>query len=389
MKNLLRIPEACTGCGACSSACPVGCISMEADAEGFLRPRVNAKACVNCGKCERVCRQLHELAESEIEPCGYAAWSKDEALRSGSSSGGVFPALAREVLRQGGIVFGAAFSEDYKRVCHIGITDEADLWKLQGSKYIQSEIADAYVQAKALLDKGRQVYFSGTPCQIAGLKAYLGYESVQLITQDVICHGVPSPKIWRAYLAEVEQRQKSEIKCINFRDKSAGWAGYRLRISLKNGKELAERRTANAYYRAYLSDICLRPSCYQCVQKGRNFSSDLTIGDYWGLRHVMPELQDENGVSLLILRTEKAQTLCQMAGDVLEMRKTDLAAATEYNPSLRSSTKKHPKREAFFSGLEEGSVIRQINHFCPISMKERIHKILPNNAVQNLKNLVK
>ena len=207
--------DECVGCGACENVCPVKAISMQENEEGFLYPVVDSDLCVSCNKCNHVC-PVQKNEKKAVVSKAYAAWNKDDAILRGSSSGGVFSILAQYVLRKGGVVCGAAFDEG-NVVKHILVENAADLEKLRGSKYVQSEIGHIFVQIKDLLKSGRQVLFSGTPCQVAGLNSYLEKDFDNLLTVDVACHGVPSPKVWQKYIFELGK----DVSQFNFRDKRA------------------------------------------------------------------------------------------------------------------------------------------------------------------------
>lgn len=226
--------EKCVGCHACYSCCPLQCIAMEEDSEGFRYPQVDRDVCINCKKCEEVCPVIQKPVLHDFSEISIAAYSKDEQIRNSSSSGGVFSVLAQIVLKHGGVVFGAAFDSNFQ-VHHIMVDSIDGLEKLRGSKYVQSRIENTFKEAKKILKSGRKVYFSGTPCQIDGFKNYLGREYDNLITQDIICHGVPAPLVWGRYLDSVREGLNSEVKHVTFRDKALGWRKYSVKIEGANG----------------------------------------------------------------------------------------------------------------------------------------------------------
>ena len=291
----------CSGCGACVNACPKECISLRGDGEGFLYPEADPARCVECGLCESVCPFLAAM-EAREPSAVYAAVNPDGQERLQSSSGGVFPLLMRAVLEQGGIVFGAAFDEDWS-VHHTAVTRLEEMPALQGSKYVQSRTGTCYRAVKECLRQGKRVLFSGTACQVAGLLRYLGKEEENLLTMDVVCHGVPSPRIWQEYLASLHQ--PAPIRSISFRDKQSGWLDYAFSIRYADGSVFREPHGENLYMKGYLKDLFLRPSCHRCKVKGGRCGSDITLGDFWGIGRVSPELDDDRGVSMVLPHTPK------------------------------------------------------------------------------------
>lgn len=227
---------------------------------------------------------------NSIFPIAYACYSKNEAVRIRSSSGGIFYMLGEEVLGTGGVVFGAAFDSDWS-VKHRHVDSKDELILLMGSKYIQSNIGDTYKQVKCFLKNGRQVLFCGTPCQIAGLKRFLNRNYDNLILVDFICHGVASPEVWKQYLDEISEGK--EIESISFRDKTRGWSKFSLKIKYRDGTEYLESPYIDPFMRAFLKDIIQRPACYQCRFKGLERESDMTLADFWGIKNILPH---SNGV---------------------------------------------------------------------------------------------
>ena len=295
--------ELCTGCSACASVCSAKAISMQPDSNGFLRPVLDEEKCLNCGSCSRVCPVLNRVRDDQKLPAVYAIQSKDDALRSSSSSGAAFSLLAKAILARGGVVVGAAFSPEWDvahRICHS--LDEADA--LKTSKYVQSTLGTVFPEVKKLLCAGREVLFSGTPCQIAGLKSYLGNSQEKLTTVDLICHGVPSPVIWRDYC-----RGKGTISAINFRDKTYGWRLFSLRFSHPDQSSELLDVAHDPYMRCFVSNYTLRSSCFLCPAQQLHRQSDLTLGDFWSVEDILPEMADQKGTSLVLVHSEKGQAL--------------------------------------------------------------------------------
>ena len=348
----------CCGCGACAQSCPVGCIRMTADEEGFLYPVVDQAQCVDCGLCNRVCPILNR-GEKPSEIKVYAAVCNDEEVRRTSSSGGVFSLLAEKVLSEGGAVFGAAFDENFD-VHHVMIERSEDLHLVKGSKYLQSKIETTYQQAEEVLKTGRCVLFSGTGCQIAGLKSFLKKEYNNLYTVDVFCHGVPSPIVWQKYLANKQETYQSEICHVNFRYKVPNWRGYSLRLVFQNGRESCVEHGNDEYIKLFLSEICLRPSCYDCKFRESRSGADLTIGDAWGVEQWMPHMDDNKGTSVVVVNTEKGQRLLADIMPYMVCEEADGKTVLASNRMYYKSVKPHPNRKKFFAAFASGASMEEL-----------------------------
>ena len=368
--------QMCTGCYACVQRCPVSCITMQEDSEGFLYPVVDETLCVKCGLCDKVCP-----VRCQTEPAKplyvYAAKNKDEDVRRISSSGGIFFLLAKEVLSDNGVVFGARFNEEWE-VIH-DYTETLDgLSAFCGSKYVQSRIEDNYIKAESFLKSGRRVLFSGTPCQIAGLNLYLGKKYNDLLTIDVICHGIPSGVVWRKYLTELFQSKGKNIKdiCyIDFRDKSTGWENYSITFRNENELLFTEPARKNIFMQGFLADLYLRPSCYACPTKSLKSGSDVTLGDFWGVQNVFTEYDDDKGVSAVIVKSEKGRIMLEKCcRDIL--KKTTYNVVLMRNRSIEKSASLSVKRELFFDGLRMECVIPLIKRFTRLSWHLRLKKTI-------------
>lgn len=361
----------CCGCTACVAVCPKRCIRMVEDSEGCLYPQVDLSLCIDCGLCKTVCPVLQPGVRREPSTV-YAAKNADGQIRLHSSSGGIFTLLAEYVIKEGGVVFGARFNKDWE-VVHDYAESREGLAAFRGSKYVQSRMGDCFRQAKQFLQEGRKVLFSGTPCQIAGLKNSLRKDYDNLLTVDVICHGVPVPLVWRKYLAEIVARQgdgknsvllhpKSPaqksigdvISRIDFRDKELGWKKYSFALTLSKATAAGEKNTVllshifseDAFMKAFLSNISLRPSCYACPAKSGKSGSDITLGDFWGVERVLPEFDDDKGVSVVLGFTEKGKQLLE-AVLPYERLSVDYATAIACNPFMLVSVN-HPRCRDFF-----------------------------------------
>lgn len=339
----------CTGCSARANICPRGCIKMTADSEGFLYPAVNEEMCMDCGLCEHVCPMLHKPTQHEILAV-YGAKNKSDAVRFTSSSGGMFTLFAENILQQGGVVVGAAL-DDRLMVHHILVDNAADIAKLRGSKYVQSEIGSIYSEVRKLLRAGRKVLFSGTPCQIAGLKGYLVQSFANLFTIDVVCHGVPSPKVYRKHLAELAQEAGEPVREVRFRDKEKGWKRGET-LFLTEHQRFGASKRRETYMRLFLNNVSIRPSCGECAFNNKRSLADITIADYWGVDKQFPEFDDDKGVTLVLVNSKAGADLLEKVKPQTELLLTDFIKGAEYNLAVSRSLPLHPQREFFFAQLD-------------------------------------
>lgn len=347
---MIRIEDKknCCGCGACAAICPKKCLTMKADEEGFLYPQADASLCIECGLCERVCPLLHRPGQHEV--CGvYGVRNRDEEIRMQSSSGGMFSLLAGSVLDGGGTVFGAAFDSGLQ-VCHRAVSSRNELAALRGSKYVQSRLDGVYAEARSLLKNGSSVLFSGTPCQIAGLKGFLQKEYVGLITVDIVCHGVPSPKAYNKHLADIAAAAGEPVIKVQFRSKDKGWKGGETLFYTEHHK-FGDTKRREDYMRLFLNNVSIRPSCGSCAFNNRRSLADITLADYWGIDKQYPDFDDDRGVTLVILNTEKGRQLFEKLRCGMDVLETTFAKGAEYNWAVVKSLALHPQRDHFFAGL--------------------------------------
>ena len=350
----LAAPEACTGCTACRAACPRDAIVMVADAEGFLRPAVEAARCVGCGACERACPVLAPGAP-DLAPDCFAARTGDHALRLASSSGGIFTELARDTLAKGGLVFGVILESPALVAIHVAAEDEAGLAAMRGSKYVQSDPRDTFREARAALRAGRPVLYSGTPCQIAGLRRFLGRPDPNLLTVEIICHSAPSPAVWAAAVRELTSRLGETPRTVRFRGKTDGgsWRSGRFAWTLADGREGGAPFNATPYAAAFFGFLCSRPSCARCVAKGGASGADLTIGDLWGVERLCPDWDDPSGVSVVAAHTAQGRAAFAAIAPRLERCPLSPDAAFRDNPFYRVPAPAHRGRAWFMTHFRD------------------------------------
>lgn len=349
----------CCGCGACEQACPSKCIALKEDREGFLYPEVDSTFCISCGKCVQACPVAlkNETLTEMIKPKTYGGWHKNDAVREKSSSGGAFTAIAEHIIKEGGIVYGCALNEHMEAV-HIGIEDMDALEILRGSKYVQSKIGSVYQEIKTYLEKGRKVLFVGTPCQAAGLHSFLGKGYNNLYVIDFICHGVPSPKLFRKYIDDIERKYKRKVNVYKFRNKDHGWkqSGIQLgsKIGFTDGIYIRKYPAfMDHYMNAFLDDVCLRPSCYACRFKERlKGYSDFTIADFWGVNRISRALNDGKGTSLMVVHNTRASEILDEIRGRFYFEEVDFEQAIRRNRSLTQSARQNPHREKFYEELD-------------------------------------
>lgn len=356
----IKNKEKCSGCHACYSVCPTKAIKMVEDEKGFKYPVVDQSKCVNCRLCEKVCPIINKKIVNN-EPKAYSCYNKNDDIRSKSSSGGIFTLLASKILEKNGVVFGASFTNEFM-VEHIYVEKEEELYKLRGSKYLQSIIGDSYKQVKKFLEEGRYVLFTGTPCQVEGLMAYLNKKYEKLFTQDIICHGVPSPKVWKRYLEYRKIEDAEEPLEINFRNKDNGWKNYNLKFRYKE-HEYKNNQSMDKYMQAFLKNVSLRESCYNCSFKKINRLSDITLADLWGIEKINPEMFDDKGTSLVIVNSEKGKELFKEIQNEVVKEEINLNEAIKYNPSMITSSKPDKNREEFFENLEKMDFNELVNKY--------------------------
>lgn len=335
--TLFEKKEDCCACGACLNICHKQAITMEEDECGFLYPKIDEDICINCGACTRVCAfQNTEEYNSPIR-C-YAAVSRDKDQVKLSASGGIFSALATKTINDGGVVFGAAFKDDWT-VKHCTADSISKLKALQGSKYVQSDTGKTFSEVKEYLKEGRKVLYSGTPCQIAGLKEYLGKDYDNLLTIDIVCHGVPSNKMFKEYIKILEEKHGGKLTSFSFRDKSFGWGKFSSAVIKSKKISLWESDSSYLYYFANASSF--RENCYKCKYAGEHRPGDLTIGDYWGIDIQHPEYigrkgwNASEGISLIVVNTNKGLSELKSTESYIDYKESDFEMIALGNAQLQ------------------------------------------------------
>ncbi len=349
----------CCGCVACVDACPLGAISMQLGSDGAVYPLVDTNKCVSCGKCHKVC-PMSAISNKEklFEPKAYVAYLTDKEKRNQSASGGAFWGLVEGLKKQyPDIIIVGAVWETPTTVSH-KLCRGDETAALKKSKYVQSDASGIYRQVKESLNSGETVLFSGTPCQIAALKNFLGKDYNKLYTVDIICHGVPGKGILESYLAEIEKKYASKVKNVCFRYKKKNIYGEihsdYLRIELENGKVLCGNKKTDSYLRGFHRGLFYRESCYSCPYANPSRNGDITLGDYWSIQKLFPELIDYTGVSSVLINTEKGQNLFECC-EGLEVKETKVEFLLNHNSQLMHPSKLHSKRTVFFDKLENNT----------------------------------
>ncbi len=360
--------ELCNGCGTCALRCPKSAIEMVEDGEGFLYPHINKEKCINCGLCEKVCSNFNK---SEQESVAYIAINNNDKELKNASSGGMFYILAKYVIENKGVVFGVTYDEDLNVIHKYAETLE-DCKQFCGSKYVRSDLKNTYKEAEKFLKDGRVVLYTGTACQISGLKSYLGKEYDNLILCDILCHANPSPKVFKLYKENLEKKYSKKVKDIRFRSKEIKWGDERTLIELQNDQVLYEDTFKNAFGKELIN----RRSCNFCVFASKSRITDFTIADFWKIEKVKPDLDSTKGVSLLTVNSEKGKSLLNIfKNNTSILEKVDIDVAAKYNHF--SNVPAHKSRDKFFEGIKKGSinsdnVIDVMNKYTRVSIVKKI-----------------
>lgn len=386
--------DKCSCCAACMNICPTQAITINSDADGFKFPEINNDLCIECGLCNKVCAFQNILVNGDGPIATYAAINKNSDVLSASASGGIFGALATLVIDQNGVVFGCAYNEDVEPE-HICVDNLLDMKKVQGSKYVQSNINTTYKEAKRYLKDGRLVLFTGTPCQIAGLKSFLGKDYNNLITADIICHGVPSAKFFKGYINYLEDKLKGKVIDLKFRDKSKGW-GHIEKVIYKKDGILKEKliRPFNSYYHSYfLNGYILRENCYECKYACSSRIGDFTMGDYWGVNKAHPEIETKKGVSVFLVNSKKGIGLIDDLSKYLQLKESIFEQARVQNGPLNRPNVKNEKRDMILNTWREGGYKAVADEYYRMNKKliilSRCKMLIPHSIKKHLKKVLR
>lgn len=367
-------PSLCCGCGACVAACPKGCLEMQPSEEGFEYPVLINDNCISCGICTKKCPIENPPQKNEIKNC-YAAKNNNTAIRNNSSSGGIFASLAEYVISQGGSVFGAELDIEKRSLSHVEISKSEDLPRIMGSKYIQSKTDSVYPGIKKLLEEGKPVLFAGTSCQAAGLRLYLGREYDNLYIVDLLCHGVPSPKIFRAYVKHLEKKHGGYLCDICFRDKEKNGWSITLRYDIQqNGKTKRHYVAAglSPYFFAFLRGRVLRESCYKCPYASLERAGDITLADFWGIEKAGVTMDTAGGVSCVLVTSEKGERLFDAINEKTERLPVTQEQATMGNINFYKPTERPAQRNTVYSDLDIHGFDYVAKTYCKNPRKLRI-----------------
>lgn len=357
----LAEPNLCVGCSACASICLKRCIEMETDSDGFRYPVLMHPAnCVECGMCESVCPVLNESIKANDDlPSAYAAFTKDERIRQDSSSGGIFTEIAKRVIEENGVVYGAAYDEGFA-VCHCCVDKIEDLQKLRGAKYAESNLGSSFPEILDRLKNGQLVSFSGTPCQVAGLKSFVRKDYNNLICIDFVCHGVPSPMAWDAFIkyrAEKDAEGKLPQR-INLRSKETGWSRYQYSnvFEYEDGRKSSIVSSQSLFMKLFVGDYISRPSCSECRFKGYSRVGDITLGDFWGIWDIEPEMDDNKGTSVILIHTPSGEKLWRDIEPKIKSKKVTLEQASRQNQSMLKASKANTNSKLALCKIKDGKI---------------------------------
>ena len=367
----------CTGCGVCQVICPRGSITMKKDKYGFLYPSIDQNTCINCNKCDNFCHAQNIKTQSVEVPDSYIGYNKNADQRLKSSSGGIFVLLAEEILKLNGAVYGAAFDHNGE-VSHIRVEEKSNLYKLQGSKYVQSTVdKEIYLSVKSELENKKYILYSGTPCQIGALKQFLNRNYETLLTVSFICHGVPSPALWKQYVDEQSEKYNSSISGMSHRNKKYGWTRYSMSMRFENGSEYCVPNDKDPYMQLFLKNTCLRDSCYSCQYKGKEKLSciDILLADKWGnVSGTVPDIHDDKGISTIFVQSTLGRILWDRIKENLYYDKTVFQEVVDSNAAYNQSCVASKYKNNVLSEIGAVSVKEIYSRYAKTPLSKRIKR---------------
>ena len=362
--------QECAICGACINACPVDAISLDKVHLDFRYPQINEDICIHCNRCEKACPILGNKGKpDEGYPVDFAAKSENDPMRMRSSSGGVFYELADQMLRDGGYVCGAVFDEEF-HVKHILSNAKEDMLRMMGSKYAQSDVGYCYREVKDVLEKGCKVLFSGCPCQVAGLRTFLGKEYPNLVLVELICHGIPSDHMLQTYIGMQERKYGARLTRMEFRNKKKGWHNSSVRMEFGHHRTYSKPEAADAYMNGFLGSVTLKPTCYQCHFRNFTAGSDIILGDFWGAEVELP-VDDNKGISAILVNSGKGMDVLDRCN--LTLTPANVETVIKYNRNLLCSAAPSPQRSSFYASADTNG------------LEEAIRRYLEESTIQKLK----
>lgn len=369
---MINVSLDCTGCNACVQKCPQNCISLKENKYGFLYPEIDTAKCISCGLCNKVCHLENYVKEDKNIPIAYAGVHNNKKTVLQSTSGGIFSAIAEKILSNGGIVYGCAYDENLKPM-HTRVDNVKDLHSLYGSKYIQSEIGNSYINILNDLKENKTVFFAGTPCQVAGLKTFLVKDYDNLYTADLICHGVPSYAYFKKFIDWYEKKKKGKIIDFNFRSKdNSGWSLAGTYTLLKNQKEKVKKTFYfdSYYYHYFLNGEIYRDSCYNCKYANIYRTGDFTLGDFWGAEKFRPSLNIKKGCSLLLVSSAKGKNMLDSLD--ISLQEIPLDYAVKNNTQLHAPSKMTNNRKDILEEYCTCSASQMQKNYCKRYRTKRV-----------------
>jgi coenzyme F420-reducing hydrogenase beta subunit len=374
----------CCGCTACKNICPRLAIDLRPDTEGFLYPYVNNSLCIQCGLCLKVCsfNNGYNTQENFEKPLVYAVKHKNEKERLTSRSGGMFVAVSDYILEQGGVVYGVGYT-DHFRVVHKRAINKIERDEFKGSKYVQSDLTNTFKLLKNDLKAGIPVLFSGTPCQTAGLKAYLEKSDTKnLLVCDIVCHGVPSPSIWKDYLNYIEKKYNDSIIKVDFRDKEFGWSSHKESFYFYNNKKITNNFISHHF------DFIIRPACSNCKYTNIRRPGDITLADFWGIEKISTTFNKDNkGSSLVLINTPKGKKVFENIKPIINYIESNTKDCLQ--PNLETPTKFPENRERFWNDYNQYGFKFIGRKYGNIRLRYKIKRIIGRKTIEMIKKVIK